>query len=85
MILRASRQAASSANGPSSSVRKPLPRTPRNDTPSKSTPCCGTSFASMPSRVPSQNTLRAARRELGRHRKPGKYVSASSAWSGAIH
>ena len=34
----------------------PLPRTPRKQTLSKSTPCCGTSFASIPSRVPSQNT-----------------------------
>ena len=71
MILRASRHAASSANGPSSSVRSPLPRTPRNATPSKSTPCCGTSFASMPSRVPSQNTLAPSATSFAATASPG--------------
>src|SRR5665213_1449889 len=52
----ASTHAAASANGPSSIVARPLPRTPRKLTLSKSTPCCGTSFDSIPSRVPSQNT-----------------------------
>src|SRR6478672_5473824 len=48
--------AAARAYGPNRSVRHPLPRMPRNARLSKSSPCCGTSRASIPSRVPSQNT-----------------------------
>ena len=72
-------QARTSANGPSSSVRKPLPRTPPNDTPSNSTPCCGTSFASMPSRVPSQNTRAPRADELRRDGEPREHVAAGAA------
>jgi hypothetical protein len=55
MILRLCQQAPTSANGPSTAVCHPLPRMPRNVTPSNSTPCRRTSAPSMPSRVPSQN------------------------------
>src|SRR6185436_5488064 len=45
---------------------------PRNDRLSNSTPCCGTSFASMPSRVPSQNTLAPRAASLAATASPGK-------------
>ena len=41
MMRRLWMQAAASANGPSSNVRQPLPRMPRNARLSNSRPCCG--------------------------------------------
>src|SRR5689334_14953920 len=72
MIDTLSMQAARSAYGPSSSVRNPLPRTPRNAMPSNSTPCSGTSFASRPPRVPSQNTDRPRATSFAATARPGK-------------
>src|SRR6185312_10960833 len=71
MTRKLSTHARSSAKGPSTSVRMPLPRTPRNDTLSKSTPCAGTSRASMPSRVPSQNTRQPRATSFAATASPG--------------
>ncbi len=72
MIRRLCHKAPSSANGPSSSVFQPLPRTPPNETPSNSTPCCRTSVASIPSRVPSQNTRQPRATSFAATARPGK-------------
>src|SRR5205823_9021187 len=72
MIDTLSMQAARSAYGPRSNVRNPLPRTPRNETPSNSTPCSGTSFASRPPRVPSQNTDKPRATSFAATASPGK-------------
>ena len=60
------------ANGPNNSRRQPLPRTLPKSMPSKSTPCLGTSRASMPSRVPSQKTRWPRRASSSATASPGK-------------
>ena len=65
-------QARRIANGPNSRRRQPLPRTLPKSMPSKSTPCFGTSRASMPSRVPSQNTRCPRRASSPATARPGK-------------
>src|SRR5574340_895332 len=68
----AATQARTSANGPTTSVARPLPRMPRNGTASNSTPCCGTSVASIPPRVPSQNTRAPRAASFAATARPGK-------------
>src|SRR5262245_4624293 len=72
MMPRLCQHARASANGPNASWRTPLPRMPPNATPSKATPCCGTSLASMPSRVPSQNTRQPRATSFAATASPGK-------------
>jgi len=58
--------------GPSTNWRSPLPRTPPNGHAFEATPCCGTSFASIPSRVPSQNTRHPRASRFAATASPGK-------------
>ena len=75
--LRSTRRAARTARA--AACRSLCRARRRNDSASNSTPCCGTSFASMPVARAEPEHAPAARDEFRRDREPGEDVAAGAA------